>query len=325
MSTEIAPVFKFAKTLAVGTVDLLESWLAGKNAKTRRGYLSDIGQFASWAGAPSDHAVVDSLLRLKLGDANRIVLAYRAHMVERKLSSSTINRRLAAIRSMVKAGRTIGMVNWSLEVGNERPEQNRKDMKGPDLADVRLLFRGAAALGDRKMARRDQAILAVTYDLDLRRNEVVMLDLADVEMNADGLPVAVLILGKGHREKKRLTLPDATGKALASWIESRGNDSGPLFHRCDGHDLKEGVRLSGETIRRIMARLSVASGLNYVVRPHGLRHAATTDALDSGQSVQNVQKFGRWASLDMVLRYEDIRRDVAGEVASVVSRRRQGR
>ena len=40
--------------------------------------------------------------------------------------------------------------------------------------------------------------------------------------------------------------------------------------------------LSGEAIRQIVARISAAAGLKRV-RPHGLRHAATTDALNAGK------------------------------------------
>ena len=215
MSTDIAPVFKFSKTLAAATADLIEAWLRGRNALTRRGYLSDLGQFALWAKAPSDHDVVDSLLRLKPGDANRIVLAYRADMVEAGLSSSTINRRLAALRSMVKVGRLIGAVTWSLDVENVKSEA-KGDMRGPGLADLQLMTRAAAAMGDRKPARRDRAVLAILFDLGLRRAELCGLDLADVEVSSDGLPTAVWIIGKGHREKQRLTLPEATGRAWRS-------------------------------------------------------------------------------------------------------------
>ena len=188
MSTDVAPVFKFSKTLAAATDDVIEAWLRGRNALTKRGYLSDLGQFAIWAKAPSDHAVVDSLLRQQPGDANRIVLAYRADMVEAGLSSSTINRRLAALRSMVKVGRLIGAVTWSLDVENVKSEA-KGDMRGPGLADLQLMTRAAAAMGDRKLARRDRAVLAMLFDLGLRRAELCGLDLADVEQTgrlADG-------------------------------------------------------------------------------------------------------------------------------------------
>lgn len=337
MSTELAPVFEFATELASTTDDVIEAWLAGRNALTRRGYLSDLGQFALWAKAPSPHAAVDALLRMGPGKANQIVIKYRAYMIEVVLedgtvglSSSTINRRLAAIRSMVKFGRLIGVITWALDVPNVEQER-RKDMSGPDQGDVKNLFRAAADMGEGKQAIRDRAIIALIYDLDLRRAECCGLDLGDVEMDRDGQPRSVRITGKGKKEKQRLTLPEVTGRALAEWIHSRGAEPGPLFHRCDGHQVDPGRRLTGESIRRLVGRIGQAAGIRsanrtkegFCVRPHGLRHAATTDALAAGRPVQDVQKFGRWATLQMVLRYEDERGDVAGEVAALVSRRRQ--
>ena len=261
MSTDIAPVFKFSKTLAAATADVIEAWLRGRNEKTKRGYLSDICQFATWAKAPSSHAAVDALLRMGPGGANRVVMTYRADMVEAGLSSSTINRRLAALRSMVKVGRLIGAVTWSLDVENVKSEA-KGDMRGPGLADLQLMTRAAAAMGDRKPARRDRAVLAILFDLGLRRAELCGLDLADVEVSSDGLPTAVWIIGKGHREKQRLTLPEATGRALAEWIQARGTEPGPLFQRCDGHRVVADVRLSGESIRQLVSRLGIAAGVS---------------------------------------------------------------
>ncbi len=322
MATELAPVFEFSTELASTTDDVINAWLRGRNEKTRRGYLSDLGQFALWAKAPSQHAAVDALLRLGPGKANGVVMAYCAYMKESGLSHATINRRLAAIRSMVKFGRRIGVINWSLDVQNEKTEK-RRDMRGPDLADTRLLFRAAAAMGDRKPARRDRAILAMLFDLGLRRDELCRLDLDDVERDLIGQPVAIWYVGKGRTEKQRMTVPEPTALLLLDWIEARGPEPGPLFHRCDGAKFDPDVRLTGEAIRQIVARLSKAAGLRYVVRPHGLRHAAATTLLNEGRHVQDVQKFTRHATLDMVLAYEDARHDTAGELAGLLSRRRQ--
>ena len=326
MSTELAPVFEFSTELASTTDDVIEAWLAGRRATTRRGYLSDLGQFAIWAKAPSPHAAVDSLLRLGPGMANRVVLKYIAYMKEvvlpdgtKGLASATINRRLAAIKGVVKFGRTIGVITWALDVQQETVEK-RRDMSGPDLADTRLLFRAADGMGDRRPARRDRAIVAMLFDLGLRRAELCGLDLADVETDLNGRPLAVWIIGKGHREKQRLTVPEATGQVLAAWIEVRGIEQGPLFQRCDGRQVDADVRLTGESIRGITARLSAAAGLQRV-RPHGLRHSAATTLLNEGRHLQDVQKFGRWSSVEMVVKYEDQRHDTAGELAGLLSRR----
>jgi integrase/recombinase XerC len=324
MSTEISPLAKQQLGLAVPTDDVIDAWLRGRNASTTRGYLSDLEHFRTWAKAPSAAAAVEALLKLGHGAANRVVMSFKAYMIDAKLSSATINRRLAALRSMAKVGRMIGAVSWALDVENVRSEP-RGDMRGPDVADLRLMSRIAAGMGDGKPARRDRAILAMLFDLGLRRAELSGLDLADVEMSATGLPAAVLIIGKGHREKVRLTVPEATGQALAAWIEARGTEPGPLFHRCDGHEVDPNVRLSGEAIRQLVGRLGKAAGTSRPVRPHGLRHAAATTALDSGRDVRDVRKFTRHATLDMVLKYDDQRRDTAGEIAGLLSRRREER
>ena len=123
-----------------------------------------------------------------------------------------------------------------------------------------------------------------------------------------------------------MTLPDPTAAALVEWTEARGNEPGPLFHRLDGRPLDPDVRLSGESVRRIVRRLGKAAGLPRDVRPHGLRDSAATSALDAGRDLRDVRRFTRHRSLEMVLRYDDMRRDVAGEIAcDLAGRRDQGR
>jgi integrase/recombinase XerC len=301
---------------AARTADVLEAWLAGRNPRTLEGYRRDLVQFAEWLGAPSADAAVEVFLSSGQAGANRIALAYRASLIERGLASATIARRLAALRSMVKVARLIGRVAWTLDVEGLRVEP-RRDMRGPDLVDVRLLWR-AAARGDGPRERRDRCVIALLFDLGLRRGELAALDWADVEPGPAG-PAAVWIRGKGRSERQRLTLPVPTAAALAAWIEARGDRPGPLVHRLDG---AEPGRLSGESIRRVVRRLGMAAGLARPLRPHGLRHSAATAALDSGRDVREVRKFTRHRSLEMVLRYDDQRRDVAGEIAQDLADRR---
>ena len=98
-----------------------------------------------------------------------------------------------------------------------------------------------------------------------------------------GRPTAIWIRGKGRTEKERMTLPDQTAGALAKWIEARGNEPGPFFHRLDCPKPTPDVRLSGESVRRIVRRLGKAAGLPRDVRSHGLRHSTATSALNAGR------------------------------------------
>ncbi len=54
--------------------------------------------------------------------------------------------------------------------------------------------------------------------------------------------------------------------------------------------------------------------------PHGLRHAAITEALDlTGGDVRKVQRFSRHRDLQTLTIYDDNRVDLAGEVSKLVA------
>src|SRR5262249_30244937 len=95
---------------------LLAAFLGGRSGATLRSYAGDLRDFAAFAGAASPEAAALLLLGRGPGRANEAALAYRAHLLGRGLSPSTVNRRLAALRSLVKVGRTLGLVTWGLEV-----------------------------------------------------------------------------------------------------------------------------------------------------------------------------------------------------------------
>jgi site-specific recombinase XerD len=60
--------------------------------------------------------------------------------------------------------------------------------------------------------------------------------------------------------------------------------------------------------------------LGFKVWPHGLRHAAITEALDlTGGNVRAVQRFSRHRDVRVLERYDDNRRDLGGEVAKQVA------
>lgn len=293
-----------------------DAWLAGRKPTTLRAYAGDLDQFARWLAAPTGDAALGVLFALDAGRAHQLVLAYRAAMTEQGLATATIARRLAAVRSVADFARMTGRVAWSLEVPSPRVEP-RRDSRGPDAASWRKLWKAAKARGDGPRARRDRAIVALLYDLALRRAEVVGLDLADLDL-ARG---TIAVVGKGRTEREHLTLPEPTRRALLEWVDARGSHAGPLFGRldraaaaCPGDD----GRLSGDAIADLVASLGREAGVGRV-RPHGLRHSAITGALDAGADVRSVRVFSRHRKIETVLRYDDSRKDLGGEVARKVA------
>jgi len=231
-------------------------------------------------------------------------------MVGRKLQAATVNRRLAAVRSLVKLARTLGMVPWSIEVENLKAQAYR-DTRGPGRQGFRRLMEEAGSRTDRK-ALRDRAVLRLLHDLALRRAEVVALDMEDVDLESG----SVTILGKGRTQKERLSLPEPTKAALASWIDARGTAPGPLFLNFDRAG--KGERLTGTGLYLVVRDLGRKAGLT--VRPHGLRHAGITEALDlTNGNIRAVQRYSRHRDMRILNLYDDNRTDLGGDVARLVA------
>ena len=314
MNTELIPLPPTGLA-AESLARLVADFFAGLNPNTLKTYRQGLADFAEFIGAGTGpdnlERAAAALLAHGHGEANHLALAYRANMVERDLSANTINNRLAAVRSLVKLARTLGLIGWALDVANVKAQPYR-DTTGPGAAGYRLLLDYLGGRSDPK-ALRDRAIVRLLFERALRRNEVASLDLEHLDL--DGGTIA--ILGKGNRERETLTLPEPTRRALADWVAVRGAEPGPLFTNVDRARKGTG-RLTGAGIWGIVGALGDATGQR--VRPHGLRHAGITKALDAtGGDVRAVQRFSRHATVQTVLVYDDNRRDIGGDVAKLVA------
>ena len=290
---------------------LYAAFLAGRSPHTLRAYGADLEAFAVYLGESSPGAALSRLIGLPAGEGNGLLLAYRAHMIDAALTPATINRRLAAIRSALKLARTLGLTAWAPEIRGLKVEAYR-DTTGPGLAGTRAMLAKARAQSPLKAAR-DAALVRLMFDLGLRRGEVTGLDLEDLDAKERRL----WIRGKGRTQKEARTLPEPTLAALADWIDLRARSvpfgEPALFVGLAGR--VRGQRLTGRGLYHVIAELGAAVGLK--TRPHGLRHASITAALDANNGdVRAVQLHARHADPQTTMRYDDNRQDLAGRVAA---------
>jgi integrase/recombinase XerC len=266
---------------------------------------------------PSVGSAISALLGMGQGEANELVRSYRSGLIDQGMAPATINRRLSALRSLVALGKEFGYVTFDLATKNVRAEAYR-DTRGPEPDIMVLLLEYAKAQPHRAKAARDVAIfLLLGYVRALRRGEVVALDLEHFDPRGNRLSV----LRKGKRERKLLSLDPLVTARLRAWVALRGKEPGPLFLQVGkGGGVLAGRRLSGDGIHKILQ--TMGAKLGGVIRPHGLRHAAITAALDeSNSNVRATREFSGHASVEVLMRYDDNRKDVGGEVASKVIRR----
>lgn len=293
--------------------NLVSMWLSGRSERTITAYRRDLEDFRSFMSVETAEDASRDLLSRGQGPANATALRYRTSLQERELSSATINRRLAALRSLVKLARTVGMVSWSLDVENLKSKSYR-DTRGPGKANARLLLERLEDTNGPKGAR-DYAIFRLLHDLALRRGEVVSLDVEDVDLERG----TISILGKGRTERELLTLPNPTKTALSRWLEIGGRTSGALFVNFDRAG--KGNRLTGTSLYRLIRELGKKAGFD--VRPHGLRHTAITEAVKvaqaNGINLEEVLDFSRHANVKTLMVYRDRERNVQGKLAALVA------
>lgn len=296
--------------------NLVDSFLAGRSDKTNESYYQDLKHFAQHLGMRSVDEAARVFVSQSHGCANSVGLAYKAALIEGRFSPSTINRRLAALRSIVLFANTIGLVGWKLEVKNVRHEKYR-DTTGITISLFQEVIDAAASQKNEAKAARDIAVLRVLIDLGLRRAEVISID---YPRDLDFTTGTLWILGKGEQEKRRLSLPEVTQQALKNWLTERGDWNGPLITNFD-RSSKGSDRITDRGFTYLIEYLGKKIGVK--LHPHKLRHTAITEACKLAQksdiALEEVLDFSRHKDIRTLLIYRDRERNVQGMLSQMVA------
>ncbi|KAB8317127.1 tyrosine-type recombinase/integrase [Tolypothrix campylonemoides VB511288] len=312
-----APVVRYFSQPLHDDPDVLEQLLADKrNPNTRRAYEKDIKDFflKMTDVLPNRDSVLE-FLHLEREQAVMVVLKYKALLIQSGVREATVNRRLAAIKSLAKMGRKLGVCNYSLEdVESERVKAYR-DTRGVDSKTIALVI--GQFDRETKLGKRNYAIFLVLWGLALRRNEVCQLNVSDFDFYGRKLR----ILGKGQgTNEEYIDMSKDVANAIAIWLMARGdyNPDLPIFTALDFYN--SGHRLSGDAIHKIVARAFKAAGVKKPMSPHRVRHSAITAALDATDgNIRKVQKLSRHADPRTLMIYDDNRNKDQWEMSDLLT------
>lgn len=213
-----------------------------------------------------------------------------------------MNQRLAALKSYIQVAYETGVTEWLITVRAPKME-NCSDTRGPRADRIRSIL---ASLQDRTdpSGVRDYALIYMLYGMALRASEAIGLDLDHLDLKAE----KAFIMGKGKTKREPITIPAPVKEAISAWLAVRGIGPGPLLT-----GIRDGKRLQRESAWRITTKYGLG-------RPHGLRHAAISRALDlTNGDVRKVRLFSRHKRIETVLVYDDLRVDQNGDVANLVA------
>ncbi|HXV56598.1 MAG TPA: tyrosine-type recombinase/integrase [Gaiellaceae bacterium] len=247
---------------------------------TRRAYRRDLEELAAWLDRNG--------LTLETFDA-RAFARYAAELAAdrpgrqpRKLSQTTVARKLAAVRSLVRSALGPARVPDLAVSGRRR----RRLPHAPRPAETDALL--AAVADETPLGLRNRALLELVYSAGLRAQEAVGLRLADVDFEQEH----VRVLGKGGKERV-VPLGEEAAYRLRRYLEdgrphlARGAE-GTLFLSARGRPLET------STLRRLLPN------------PHRLRHAFATHLLEGGADLRTIQELLGHSSLSTTQVYSHV-------------------
>lgn len=201
-------------------------------------------------------------------------------------STRTRNARLAAVHSLFRFAALrhpehAALIQRVLAIPQKRGERNLVTFLEPP--EVAALL--AAPNRDRRVGRRDHAMLVLAVQTGLRVSELISLNCQDARL---GTGAHVRCRGKGRKE--RVTpLTDLTVAVLRTWLaETQGQPATPLFPGPSGEPLtRDAVALIVSKHART-ASARCPSLAHKKVSPHVLRHTCAMQLLRAGVDISTI-------------------------------------
>ena len=260
---------------------------AGNN--TLEAYRRDLTDFSGFLAAQSQAFV---------GAETQILRNYLADLDKRGFKSSSVARRLSAMRHLFRF-----LLNERIRSDDPAailsgPKRGRGLPKVLSIADVdRLLTRAKALTGEAEVSPQERVralrlycLLEVLYATGLRVSELVSLPLSAARSDAR----MIVVRGKGNKERL-VPLNDASRRAMADYLaamealktskQKNAASSKWLFP-----SFGESGHLTRQHFARDLKELAASAGLApRLVSPHVLRHAFASHLLHNGADLRIVQ------------------------------------
>ena len=289
---------------------LIRRLMVGKSELTQATYQSDLEAFGRFMGYHEAEPGVGRLLQGGAEYAYGILIDYIETLKEQGLQATSVNKKVAPIRSVLTLARYTGLVEWEIKVPNLKTQPYR-DVSGPSHERLTALLRDLESQPGARPAR-DRAIILLIATTGLRNSAVRNLDLVDLK--EDDMGFGVWAKEKGRPQKERKAIPLGVVSVIQNWLGYRGAQDGPLFTALD-HNKQGSVRLPASSVTSMIKK-------KYGFTPHQLRHYAVNQAIEVSQSLginyHEICQLTGHKHLSTLQIYIDKRRDVAGILSDAI-------
>lgn len=225
--------------------------------------------------------------------------SYMLQMEKENLSSATVLRRLAALRSFFKYLKDEDEITGDPTEGVNRP---RVEKKAPRILTTEEVDR-LLAQPDKKTLKgiRDRAMLELLYATGIRVSELISLEMADIELRRGYMvcrrKVRESWIPFGESAKRALTIYFKHARS----VFLKGKDSPFVFTNCSGGEM------SRQGFWKILKKYASDAGIEGDITPHTLRHSFAIHHLTNGEDLKNVQEMLGHSDISTTALYTELR------------------
>lgn len=227
-----------------------------------------------------------------------IVNNYMKYLYDRKITKSSISRKLSSIRGLYNylVREDIIKENHFNKIQNPKRELYLpKFLKDEELDKI-----FSVCNSNNPTEERDTLIIELLYATGVRVSELVNIKIKDINREEK----LIKVLGKGNKERM-VIYNNHTKKALDTYLQDGYN----YFNKKSSEYLilnKNGNKLSERYIREIINKKVSQASLDIKISPHTLRHTFATDILENGADLMTVKELLGHESLNTTSIYTHI-------------------
>ncbi|NWJ45155.1 MAG: tyrosine-type recombinase/integrase [Chloroflexi bacterium] len=227
------------------------------------------------------------------------IVDYILFLKERAYATSTVARKIAAIKSFFHYLADHGLVDFDATENLDSPKVNKYLPKAISVNEIHLLLEQPDK-HQTPEAVRDKAMLGLLYATGMRVTELVSLDLEDVDLVSG----KVKCLGKSNKSRM-IPIPEEQHISLVEYLNVvrphlvGANNEIAVFvnHR--------GKRLTRQGFWLILKAYANQAGISDIT-PHTLRHSFAAHMLGDGENLRRVQELLGHASISTTQIYTQL-------------------
>ena len=244
------------------------------------------------------------------GISRALLMEYRASMIEKGLSPSTINVRLAAVRKLVSEARRNGVLD--AEQASEMADVPNVRLQGQRMGNwlTREQAKELLAVPDRSTlkGKRDYCILALLVGCALRRRELANLDIEEIQLR-EGRWVIADLKGKGGRVRT-IAIPLWAKQAVNAWMTAAGIEEGKLLRSVTKAGKLKRDHLNDGAIWSVVESSAKEIGVLHF-GAHDLRRTCAKLCRKNGGDLEQIKFLLGHSSIQTTERYLGSEQDIA--------------